>query len=125
MQWGAALGIALLLMMLIQTLRSPQDPREAGRGLDRILGVDEVIDQAAGLRGYFRVRGMVAETDPEESLFLLVSDSTGRRLPVKLRRGELPDSGAEVTVYGQIILDEGERFILEAGRIQQHRQQSE
>lgn len=113
--WAAAGAFFVLVAIALLLLSSPKN---AGRSrsqnipLDQPLSVDEVVNHIEKYRGFVGIEGNVLDID-SEGIFRLGNEEGSLMLPVDYR-GALPPEGSRVIIYGQILMDEGERYIFEA-----------
>lgn len=84
----------------------------------RVMEVEEVVTHPERFKGSLGVTGTVVKIDkPVKETFILGCEDGCIMMPVKYK-GQLPEAGKEIVVYGEIKKDGNGKYIFEAKEIE-------
>ncbi len=82
----------------------------------RIVSVDDVVAHPANAKGFICVSGTVFKSSESGISFLLGCEDACMSMPI-VYTGAVPKEGAEITAYGEVKVDQDDRYFFLAKEI--------
>lgn len=91
-------------------------PQQTDNQSVKLVNVEEIITAPDNYKGLLAVQGTAISIDGSEDVFLLGCEDACKFMPVKYK-GQVPQAGSEIIVYGQITKQQSGKYIFEAKEI--------
>jgi hypothetical protein len=112
------IGVGLIWLTIVAVNCSKNDENKSTQeehaiSSARVVDVDNVVRYPDQYKGLVAVRGTVARVEEAKAAFALSCEDACIALPVAYG-GKMPAVGNEVTVYGEVVRGEGEKYVFAA-----------
>lgn len=114
---GISLVLIAIAVYFVKNITEKNNPqKENSNQTIEVVSVEKVISAVGYYKGFLGIEGVVIKIDEAKNIFLLGCADACIVMPVAYK-GQMPEAGREIIVYGEIKKQENGRYIFQGKEI--------